>query len=65
LSKGQGADNNYLVSKDRTITWVSGECVLVKNDEGRIGILKIIQNIHQQKISEINATFYKLFNLFQ
>ena len=62
LSKGQGADNNYLVSKDKTITWVSGECVLVKNDEGMISILKIIQNIHQQKISEISLQRLNEFN---
>ena len=36
LTKGQGADNNYLVSKDKTITWVSGESILVKNNEGRL-----------------------------
>ena len=47
LNTGQGADNNYLVSKDKTIIWVSGESILVKNDEGKVSILKIIQNIHQ------------------
>src|SRR5258705_9188373 len=39
LNKGQGADNNYLVAKDKAIIWVSGECVLVKNDEGKVSIL--------------------------
>jgi PAS domain S-box-containing protein len=62
LSKGQGADNNYLVSKDGTIIWVSGESILVKNDKGRISILKIIQNIHQQKISEISLQRLNEFN---
>ena len=62
LNKGQGADNNYLVSKDNTITWVSGECVLVKNNEGKVRILKIIQNIHQQKISELSLQRLNEFN---
>ena len=54
LTTGQGSDNNYLVAKDKTIIWVSGESILVKNDEGEVCILKIIQNIHQQKISEVS-----------
>ena len=62
LNKGQGADNNYLVAKDKTIIWVSGESVLVKNDEGKVSILKIIQNIHQQKISEISLQDLNEFN---
>ncbi len=35
LSKGQGSDNNYLVSKDKTSTWVMGESVLAKGDDGK------------------------------
>jgi PAS domain S-box-containing protein len=52
LSTGQANDKNYLVHKDKTITWVSGESVLVKNKEGDISIVKILQNIHEQKESE-------------
>jgi PAS domain S-box-containing protein len=62
LTTGQGSDNNYLVSKDKTITWVSGESVLVKDDNGRPFILKIIQNIHQQKISESSLKTLNEFN---
>jgi PAS domain S-box-containing protein len=62
LTTGQGSDNNYLVSKDKSITWVSGESVVVKNAEGAINILKIIQNIHQQKISEISLQQLNAFN---
>jgi PAS domain S-box-containing protein len=62
LNKGQGADNNYLVAKDKTVIWVSGESILVKNDEGKVSILKIIQNIHQQKISEISLQRLNEFN---
>ena len=50
LAKGQSNDNNYLVNKNNERTWVSGESVLVKNKHGDSVILKVIQNIHQQKI---------------
>lgn len=62
LSTGQGSDNNYLVAQDKSMIWVSGESILVKNDKGRISILKIIQNIHQQKISEISLQRLNEFN---
>jgi PAS domain S-box-containing protein len=52
LRKGQCSDNNYLVKKNKDIIWVSGESLLVKNEEGTISILKIIQNINKQKLSE-------------
>src|SRR5688500_15145791 len=39
LSRGHGSDNNYLVSKDKTLTWVSGESVLVKNGKGKYIII--------------------------
>ncbi len=62
LKKGQAYDNNYIVSKDKTITWISGESVLLKNNENDISILKIIQNIHQQKISEASLKRMNEFN---
>lgn len=52
LARGQAYDNNYLVQKNKIATWVSGESILVKDDNGNIFILKIIQNINKQKISE-------------
>jgi PAS domain S-box-containing protein len=52
LSTGQSSDNNYLLNKNNAITWVSGESLLVTNSEGGISILKIIQNIHHQKLAE-------------
>ena len=48
----QAFDNNYLVSKDGTVTWVAGESVLVNLNNHEIGILKIVQNIHEQKVAE-------------
>ncbi|MGN6533988.1 MAG: PAS domain-containing sensor histidine kinase [Ginsengibacter sp.] len=62
LNKGQSYDNNYLVNKDQTITWVSGESVLVKDHKGRPRILKIIQNIHKQKESELALKRLNDFN---
>ena len=62
LSTGQGSDNNYLVAADNTKTWVAGESVLVKKEDGSPLILKIIQNIHLQKESEIELKRINLFN---
>lgn len=62
LSQGQAFDNNYLVQKDKIITWVSGESTLVKDDRGQVYILKIIQNINEQKISENSIVSLNDFN---
>ncbi|MEP6617095.1 MAG: PAS domain-containing sensor histidine kinase [Ginsengibacter sp.] len=60
LLEGQAYDNNYLVRKNNSITWVSGESVIVKNNTGEVRILKVVQDIQQQKISE--ASFERLNN---
>ncbi|HUS02934.1 MAG TPA: PAS domain-containing sensor histidine kinase [Chitinophagaceae bacterium] len=52
LQTGEAKDNNYLVHKDGTITWVTGESMLIKNDKGDVSILKVIMDIHAQKTSE-------------
>lgn len=62
LATGQADDNNYLVNKKKEIVWVSGESVLVKNEKGEAIILKIIQNIHQQKTDEISIRELNNFN---
>lgn len=62
IRDGQASDNNYLVTKDKIKIWVSGESTLVKNSDGDIRILKIIQNIHQQKRSEISIQQLNDFN---
>ncbi len=62
LETGQCADNNYLVKKNNVLVWVSGESVLVKNETGANCILKIIQNINQQKKSENSALEFSSFN---
>src|SRR6186713_2076366 len=43
VDEGQSFDNNYLVNKNGNLTWVSGESVLITNDQGHPYILKIIQ----------------------
>ena len=62
LDEGQSFDNNYLVNKNKTLTWVSGESVLLDNGPGNKYILKIIQNIHAQKESEYSIIRLNNFN---
>ena len=62
LSNGQSSDNNYLLNKDKTVTWVSGESILVTNNNGDVSILKIIQNIHKQKVAETTILRLNDFN---
>ncbi len=62
LNTGQAFDNNYLVAKDKSITWVSGESVLVESSDGKANILKIIQDIQQQKKSETSLDNLNQFN---
>jgi len=52
LLTGQSSDNNYLVAKNQTKTWVSGESILVHLKNGST-ILKVFQNIHEQKSAAI------------
>lgn len=62
LHHGQSFDNNYFVNKDQSVTWVRGESVLVKGTGGEKYILKIIQDIHDQKITEIALRNLNDFN---
>jgi len=62
LEKGQASDNNYLVHKDGTRTWVSGESIYIVNKDGKECLLKIIQNINQQKLSEFSYNRLTDFN---
>jgi PAS domain S-box-containing protein len=62
LDEGQSFDNNYLVNKNKSLTWVSGESLLITNARGQKCILKIIQNIHTQKESEFSIIRLNSFN---
>jgi PAS domain S-box-containing protein len=46
--EGASTDENYLVHKDGTPIWVTGESVLIKT-ENNTSIIKMIHNIHAQK----------------
>lgn len=62
LEQGQASDNNFLVDKYGGLTWVSGESVLVKNAGGKQAVLKVIQNINSQKVSENSIIGLNSFN---
>ena len=62
LEFGQAADNNFLVDKYQGLTWVSGESILVKNADGNNSIVKVIQNINSQKLSENAILSLNSFN---
>jgi PAS domain S-box-containing protein len=47
---GSAEDNNFMVNKDGTLTWVSGESIYVKTAENENDyIIKLFQNIQTQK----------------
>jgi PAS domain S-box-containing protein len=48
LREGSSSDENYLVHKDGTPIWITGESILVKTED-TVMIVKIIHNIHAQK----------------
>jgi PAS domain S-box-containing protein len=62
LDEGQSFDNNYLVNKNGSKTWASGESVLLTNSRGTKCVLKVIQNIHTQKESERSIVRLNAFN---
>ena len=62
LDEGQSYDNNYLINKNKNLTWVSGESVLLKNQWEEKFLLKVIQNIHTQKESESSILRLNNFN---
>lgn len=48
MREGAGSDENYLVHKDGTPIWTTGESILIKNGDSA-SIVKVIHNIHAQK----------------
>jgi PAS domain S-box-containing protein len=70
-TQGSSQDNNFLVHQSKVSTWVSGESFLVNTPEGENYIVKIIHEIHAQKLLEkflmeanefINAIFTSIHN---
>src|SRR5829696_2498483 len=64
--EGAASDENYLIHKDGTPIWVTGESILVKTDDVTC-IVKVIHNIHAQKQLEryLLSTSELLENLFE
>jgi PAS domain S-box-containing protein len=67
LNNGKAIDNNFMVHKNGNLVWVSGESVLINSGKENV-IVKIIQNIHSQKVLEhlltdANTLLDKLFNI--
>jgi PAS domain S-box-containing protein len=49
---GFSADKNYTIHKDGSCIWVSGESTLAEDGNGNKYIIKILQDIHEQKLLE-------------
>lgn len=49
LTRGSASDENYLVHKDGTNVWVTGESVYIENKDGNAFVVKVVHNIHAQK----------------
>lgn len=49
LTEGSANDENYLVKRDGSKVWVSGESVLIENNSDETYIVKVVHNIHAQK----------------
>ncbi len=54
LLTGQGDDKNFMVHKNKQVSWVSGESILIEHSNGSKSLLKMIQDIHQQKDAEFS-----------
>ena len=52
ITTGAADDNNYLVMRDGASVWVTGESVVVTDDDGTSSIVKVIHNIQAQKLLE-------------
>jgi PAS domain S-box-containing protein len=49
---GVASDDNYLMHKDGTPIWTSGESIFVQTSKEKNYIVKVVQNIHAQKQME-------------
>ena len=52
ITGGSFRHTNYLLHKDGTRIWARCENIYLKNEEGRENIIKIIQNIQEEKVLE-------------
>ena len=49
---GAASDNNFFIHKNGNQTWVTGESVMVKDDDDTSYLLKVIHDINTEKILE-------------
>jgi two-component system, chemotaxis family, CheB/CheR fusion protein len=49
---GFALDRNYTVHRDGTCYWVTGESIFTRDQNDRAYIIKLVQNIHEQKLME-------------
>ena len=49
---GSAIDRNYVMHKDGSCIWASGESILARDHEGKECLIKFIQDIHEQKLLE-------------
>jgi len=52
MTTGSSDDDNYLKQADGSSTWVHGESIYAKDTSGQEFIVKVIQDINQEKILE-------------
>jgi PAS domain S-box-containing protein len=52
MEKGSHNDDNYLKRADGTPTWVHGESVYIKDEKEQEFVLKIVQDINEEKVLE-------------
>ena len=50
--QGSSLDTNFVLNKNGVATWASGESLLVKTGEGEHCVVKMIHEIHAQKLLE-------------
>jgi PAS domain S-box-containing protein len=52
ITDGAASDNNFFIHKNGNQTWVTGESVMVKDDDNTSYLLKVIHDINTEKILE-------------
>lgn len=62
LRTGQADDKNFLVHKNKGPVWVSGESILAINKAGEKRVLKVVQDISDQKAAEYATNRANEFN---
>jgi PAS domain S-box-containing protein len=52
MENGSFNDENYLKQADGTATWVHGESIYIKDEDGSEFVLKVVQDINEEKVLE-------------